>query len=382
MIYFDNAATTYPKPECVYTAVNECQRNYAVNAGRGTYRKARLASEIIQSTRTAIAKLVNISNANNVVLAPSATIAMNIVLNGLEYNANTTVYISPFEHNAVARPLKRLADMYGFSVEIIPFDGKTQDLDVDAMRNKFIVKHPDIVIANHISNVTGNILPIDIIFNISREYEAVNILDASQSLGLVPINLASQNIDFLIFAGHKNLYGNFGTGGFVYNSCVKLKTFLTGGTGSDSLNLDMPKTLPDLYEPASHDIVSISALNASLSWLNNIGLEKIYTHKRELTDYAVLKLSELSSVKQYVPENRENHIAIISISHSDYRPEELADILDNDFNIAVRSGYHCAPYVHNLIGTDDKGGTVRISIGYFNTKNDIDSLIDALRELN
>lgn len=382
MIYFDNAATTFPKPECVYTAVDECQRCFAVNAGRGTYKTARRASEVIQSTRVTLAKLVNISNENNVILSPSATVAMNIVLNGLEYNGNTTVYITPFEHNAVARPLKRLADIYGFSVEMIPFDSKTQGLDTDAMRNKFIVKHPDIVIVNHISNVTGTILPVDEIFNASREYGAVNILDASQSLGLVPIDLSSQKTDFLVFAGHKNLYGSFGAGGFIYNSNIKLKAFLTGGTGSDSLNLDMPEQLPDLYEPASHDIVAISALKASLSWINDTGINNIYTHKKELTDYAVQKLSELSSVTLYLPENSDNHIAIISLVHCDYRSEELADILDNDFDIAVRSGYHCAPYVHKLIGTDDKGGTVRISIGYFNTKNDIDSLISALEELD
>lgn len=382
MIYLDNAATTYPKPENVYAAVNECQRSFAVNAGRGTYKIARQASEVIHSTRVALAKLVNMSDEDNVILLPSATVAMNVVLNGLEYSANTTVYITPFEHNAVARPLKRLADIYGFRVEFLPFDGKTQKLDVDAMHNRFIVKHPDIVIANHISNVTGAILPVDEIFNASSEYGATNILDASQSLGLVPIDLSSQQIDFLVFAGHKNLYGNFGTGGFYYNSSVKLKPFLAGGTGSDSLNLDMPEQRPDLYEPASHDIVSISALNASLSWINSTGLKNIYAHKKELTEYAVHKLSELSSVTLYLPENAECHIAIISLTHSDYRPEELADILDHDFDIAVRSGYHCAPYVHSLIGTENSGGTVRISLGYYNNKDDIDSLVSALRELD
>lgn len=382
MIYFDNAATTYPKPECVYAAVDECQRNYGMNAGRGTYKTARKASEIIQSTRVALAKLVNISNENNVIISPSATVAMNIVLNGLDYNSNTTVYITPFEHNAVARPLKRLSDIYGFCIEILPFYGKTQKLDIKAMQNKFIVKHPDIVIVNHISNVTGYILPVNEIFNASKEYGAVNILDASQSLGLIPIDLTLQNTDFLVFAGHKNLYGNFGTGGFVYSSNIKLKTYLTGGTGSDSLNLDMPKQLPDLYEPASHDIISVSALNASLSWISNTGVKNIYDHIKKLTDYAIQKLKELSSVTLYLPESKDNHIAIISITHSNYHPEELADILDNDFDIAVRSGYHCAPYVHRLINTEDTMGTVRISIGYFNTKSDIDSLINALIELN
>lgn len=226
MIYLDNAATTFPKPECLYNAVNECMKSFAVNAGRGTYKVARQASEVIHSTRTALAKLVTISDENNVILSPSATIAMNIILNGLEYTANSTVYITPFEHNAVARPLKRLADIYGFSVEVIPFNGTTQKLDADAMHNRFIVKHPDVVIVNHISNVTGNILPIDEIFSASKEYGAVNILDASQSLGLLPIDLSVQKIDFLVFAGHKNLYGNIGTGGFIYNSSLKLNLFL------------------------------------------------------------------------------------------------------------------------------------------------------------
>ena len=381
MIYLDNAATTFPKPESVYSAVNECQRNFAVNAGRGTYRAARQASELIHDTRTALAELVNINNSDNVILSPSATAAMNIVLNGLEYNADTTVYITPFEHNAAARPLKRLADIYGFGIEMIPFDGITQKLDTDAMRNRFIVKHPDIVIVNHISNVTGTILPVDEIFNAAKEYGAVNILDASQSLGLVPIDLSEQKTDFLVFAGHKNLYGSFGTGGFIYNSSVRLKPFLTGGTGSDSLSLDMPEQLPDLYEPASHDIISIAALNASFSWIKDTGIKNIFARKKELTEYAVRKLSELSSVTLYLPENKDDHIAIISLTHSDYRPEELSDILDRDFDIAVRSGYHCAPYVHRLIGTERNGGTVRISMGYFNTKDDIDSLVSALREL-
>lgn len=382
MIYFDNAATTYPKPENVYDAVNECQRNFAVNAGRGTYKTARHASEVIRSVRVSLSNFLNTDNENNIILSSSATAAMNIVLNGLEYNANTTVYITPFEHNAVVRPLKRLADIYGFSVEIIPFDGKTQNLDADAMRNRFLIKHPDVVIVNHISNVTGCILPVDEMFNASKEYGAVNILDASQSLGLVPIDLSSQKIDFLVFAGHKNLYGSFGTGGFCYNSNVKLKPFFTGGTGSDSLNPDMPEQLPDFYEPSSHNIVSIAALNASLSWISGIGIKKIYAHKKELTNYAVKRLLELSSITLYLPKNPENHIAIISLTHSEYRPEELADILDNDFDIAVRSGYHCAPYIHKLIGTEDNGGTVRVSIGYFNTKDEIDSLIDALKELD
>lgn len=381
MIYLDNAATTFPKPECVYTAANDCMRNLAVNAGRGTYHSARKAAELITDTRMLLAELVSCKDTNDVIFAPSATIAMNMVLNGLNYSANTVVYVSPFEHNAVMRPLHQLSKQYGFSIEMLPFDSKTQELNAEKMHNQFIIKHPDLVILNHVSNVTGAILPINKIFSEAKQYDAVTVLDTAQSLGLIPICLKEQPIDFLVFAGHKNLYGSFGTGGFIKNSGNPLKVFITGGTGSDSLNLDMPKGFPDRYEPASHDITAIAALKASLEWIRQIGLNQIAEHKRMLTNYLVDRLNEIASIQLYLPDDCEHYTSIVSFTHSDYRPNELADILDSDFDIAVRSGYHCAPYVHDLIGTRALGGTIRVSVGYFNTTNDIDKLIQSLEEL-
>lgn len=381
MIYLDNAATTFPKPECVYAAADDCMRNLAVNAGRGTYRSARKAAELIADTRMLLAELVSCADPNNVIISPSATIAMNMVLNGLQYSANTVVYVSPFEHNAVMRPLHQLSKQYGFSIELLPFDSTTQELDAERMHNQFIIKHPDLVILNHVSNVTGTILPINEIFSEAKQYDAVTVLDTAQSLGLIPICLKKQPIDFLVFAGHKNLYGSFGSGGFIKASNIPLKTYIAGGTGSDSLNLDMPEGLPDRYEPASNDITAIAALKASLEWMRQIELAQIAEHKRMLTQYLVDRLSEIPSIQLYLPKKREHHISIVSFTHSDYRPNELADILDGDFDIAVRSGYHCAPYVHDLIGTRALGGTVRVSFGYFNTTNDIDMLIQALEEL-
>lgn len=381
MIYLDNAATTFPKPECVYTAADDCMRNIAVNAGRGTYHTARKAAELIADTRMLLAELVCCTEPHDVILAPSATIAMNMVLNGLNYTSNTVVYVSPFEHNAVTRPLYQLSKQYGFSIEQLPFDSKTQEFDVEKMHNQFIIKHPDLVVLNHVSNVTGAVLPINEIFSEAKQYDAVTVLDTAQSLGLIPICLKERQIDFLVFAGHKNLYGCFGSGGFIRNSKMPLKTYITGGTGSDSLNLDMPEGLPDRYEPASHDITAIAALKASLEWIRGIGLDQIAEHKRMLTQYLVDRLKVVPSIKLYLPEDCDHHISTVSFTHSDYRPNELADILDGDFDIAVRSGYHCAPYVHDLIGTRALGGTIRVSVGYFNTTNDIDILIQALEEL-
>lgn len=381
MIYLDNAATTFPKPEMVYRATDDAQHNYAVNAGRGSYRTAQRASELINDTRKRVSELANVQNENRVIFASSATVAMNQVLNGLTYTADTVVYISPFEHNAVVRPLYKLAEEYGFKINIIPFDAITQEPDYEKMKNSFVLQHPDIVILNHVSNVTGLISPVDVIFEESKKYNAVNILDASQSLGLIPVNLSTSETDFLVFAGHKNLYSHFGVGGFIYNSDIELKPYITGGTGSDSLNHKMPDTLPVKYEAASHNIIAIASLNASLKWLDDIGRENIYNHKKELSEYMIEKLSALKSLRLYLPEDRNRHISVVSFTHNQYRPEELAEILDNDFDIAVRCGYHCAPFVHKLIGTEDTNGTVRISTGYFNKKSDTDALVSALEEL-
>lgn len=380
MIYLDNAATTFPKPEQVYDVVDKVQRTLAVNAGRGSYKAAREASNIINDARKRIAELVKIQDESRVVITPSSTIAMNQILNGLRYFANTNVYISPFEHNAVVRPLYKISKEYGFSINLLPFDSKTQELDVQSMKNIFVVKHPDIVVLNHVSNVTGLILPIDEIFAESKKYNAVNVLDASQSMGMLPVE-ASSDIDFLVFAGHKNLYSNFGVGGFVYNSNTELVPVITGGTGSDSLNHNMPETMPVKYEAASHDVIAIASLNASLEWLMDIGVESVYNHKKQLTEYLIDGLSKIKSIKMYIPSDLSKHIAVVSITHRSYRPEELAEILDGDFDIAVRSGYHCAPFVHDLIGTKEGNGTVRISLGFFNDRSDVDALISALDEL-
>ena len=380
MIYLDNAATTFPKPEQVYAAADEAQRQYGVNAGRGSYRTARKANDTIKETRELIADLVRCPFSENVVFSPSATIALNQIINGLTYSSNTAVYVSPYEHNAVVRTLHRLSGMYGFTIRQLPVLSDTFEIDIDEMENRFAVVHPDYVFVNHVSNVTGYILPYKTIFSEYKKYNAVNILDTAQSLGVIDIAIDS-DMDFLAFAGHKNLYSNIGIGGFVYNSKIELKPFITGGTGSNSLDPEMPASLPAKYEAASPDIVAIASLNASLKWLRSVGVDEIYRHKKELTEYAVERLNKINRIKLLIPDHKEDHISVISFLHEDYAPNELAEILDMDFDIAVRSGYHCAPYVHKVISTEETLGTVRVGLGYFNTKDDIDRLAEALTEL-
>lgn len=381
MIYLDNAATTFPKPEYVYKAVDEAQRILAVNAGRGTYQASRNAAALLTSVREKLALLVGCSFSERVVLSPSATIAMNQIIHGLQWSKLSNVYVTPFEHNAVIRVLKQISDRYGFEIRLLPFDGVTQKLNETEMQNQFALYHPDVVFVNHISNVTGVILPVQKIFESAKQYCAVTVLDASQSLGLISCDIRQMPVDFLVFAGHKNLYGHIGIGGFIQCSQIKLNPFLAGGTGSDSLNPDMPEELPQRYEAGSHDILSAASLNASLDWLRDVKQNHICQHKKELTSYLIDELRNIRQIMLYLPEDTGQHISIVSLTHKEYLPHELAEILDMDYDIAVRSGYHCAPYVHRLIGTE-KGGTLRVSVGYFTEKSEIDKLVYALKELS
>ena len=379
MIYLDNAATTYPKPKMVWDTVDEVNRTCAVNAGRGGYTLARNAMNIIEETRNNLAKLVGLQEQEKIVFTPSVTIAINQILNGIRWENGDYVYVTPYEHNAVARTLKLLENKYNIEVIEIPIDRETLDIDIEAMKYLFSINPPKCICVNCISNVTGYILPVSKILKEAHKYNSINIIDTAQSLGLMDLDVRSMDVDFIVFAGHKSLYGPFGVGGFIYNSQYKLDEFIVGGTGTDSLNLSMPISLPGRYESSSPNIPAIAGLNAALIWRNS--QSDIITREKELSNYAVEKLKTLTKIKLYVPHNIENHIGIISFNLLGYKADEVGMILDQDFNICVRTGYHCAPFIHKWIQDEEYLGTVRISVGYFNTKSDIDKLILALEEL-
>ena len=377
MIYLDNAATTFPKPEEVYQAVDYTQRNMAVNVGRGSYKVASDAMKIVDETRYLMAELLGVENPNNVVFAPSATVAANQIIMGLEWDEYKTVYITPFEHNAIARPLHLMQERYNFEIVLLPFDSETQELDKEEAENLFLQNPPDYVFANHISNVTGAIIPIEEIAELAKQYNAVVVVDASQSAGLKSINMKKANIDYVVFAGHKNLYASWGIGGFVSASDTQLTTTLAGGTGSDSLNLNMASDLPMGFEIGSANIIAISSLNASLKWLKATGMSVIAEKKAKLMEYLIHRLRD-AGVKMYLPTH---HTSVLSFNVDGYSANDVGTILNEEYDVAVRTGYHCAPYIHDLIDSHPYGGTVRVSVGYFNTKEDIDLLLDGIRSL-
>lgn len=378
MIYLDNAATTYPKPESVYVALDNANRNLAINSGRGSYRIARETTKLIDETKSKIMNLVNAPSGSCVVFTPSITIALNEILNGITWSHGCNVYVSPFEHNAVARTINLIAKRQNINVIELPVVNETLEIDLENMKYMFSKNQPICVCCTHISNVTGYILPVEKIFETAKQYCAITILDTAQSMGLIEIDSKKMNADFIAFAGHKSLYGPFGIGGFIDIGNIPLNEFIVGGTGSDSLNLDMPSRLPDRYESSSPNIVAIAGLKAALEEYNP---SDIFAHEKELTKYLVERLSDIEDVILYIPPE-DKHIGVVSFNLKDYKAEDLGMILDADFDIAVRTGYHCAPYIHKLLKDDGNTGTVRVGLGRFNTSEDVDALITAIEELN
>lgn len=377
MIYLDNAATTFPKPERVYTALETANRELSFNAGRGSYKAARAASAIIDDTKNRLLSLFHATGYADIVFTPSVTHALNQVLNGLDLTGNSVIYVSPYEHNAVARTVYQLSVNSGASVKMLPL---TKDLQIDLEKAKyqFSINSPSVVILNALSNVTGYILPVAEIFLMAREYGAITVLDAAQAAGLIDLDMPALNADVLCFAGHKTLMGPFGIGGFLIKHGITLKKVLTGGTGSASLTLDMPEEAPGRYEASSTNVVAIAGLNASLKGLD------INEHRktlRELTEYLLEALNGIPSVNLMGTFDTGKTLGIVSFVVEGYQSDEVGIILDDEYDIAVRTGYHCAPYIHDYLGDKPYHGTIRIGIGQFNTKEDIDALISAIKSL-
>lgn len=383
MKYFDNAATTYPKPECVYGRMNEINRSLAVNTGRGAYRAAREATEIVDRLRNKLLTLVKGRDCYDVILTPSATIALNEIIGGMEWSADDMVYVSPFEHNAVMRPLYLAQKKYKFQILEMAFDSENGQIDFEKTEFSFLTNPPTKLFMTHMSNVTGYILPIEKIAKSAKEYDCEIVVDASQSLGLLELNLRNSNFDYIAFAGHKNLYGPFGCGGFFIKKGNVLNAFLAGGTGTDSLNLEMPKEGCSRYEPASQNIVALAGLEVALD--ETIEYEnEFYVNEKHLTDRLVSGLKKVRGVKLYIPgtnEKEDTHIGVVAFNVRGYKASEVGLILDEDFDIAVRTGYHCAPLIHRHLKDEDSAGVVRASVGRYTTESDVEALIEAVKEL-
>ena len=373
MIYLDNAATTYPKPEEVYKALDYANRNLAFNAGRGSYKESKKVSDMIFETKQLLADFTGCSY-DQISFESSATEALNLIINGINWSEGDTVYVSPFEHNSIIRPLYYVKEKVNINIEVIPFDKKTWSVDFEALENLFAMNRPKAVFLSHISNVTGFILPYLDIFKQFKKYNAITVLDSSQAFGTIRGKI--KYTDFLVFAGHKSLYASFGVAGFINFDNLHLEIVKSGGNGADSLNHRMPEMGGSRYEAGSINSVAIVGLNASLRWLVK---HDIYKHEKELTNYLIENLEQLEKISLYLPEKKDDIVGIISFNVNGYNPSDVASILSEEYDICVRSGYHCSPFVHNFIDTEKMLGTVRVSVSFFTKKEEIDLLIEALR---
>lgn len=379
MAYFDNAATTYPKPECVYRAMDEFYRRFGGNAGRGNYALSQSAASLIAETRVRIQNLLHCP-AKNVIFTPSATIALNMVLQGLLRNSLSvhTVYISPFEHNAVTRVLHFLKQVSNIEIKTLTVDSALK-YDLERIRYQFDGCKPDMVIISHASNVTGQIAPVKEIFTLAKAYKAMTVLDMAQTAGLVDINIGSELYDFAVFAGHKTLYGPTGLSGFVMNPMVDLPPVLFGGTGFDSANQDMPASIPERYEMGTLNISGVAGLHAALGWIQEIGIDNLWKVESNHRSRLLRLLKNYDFIRIIDCDEDELHAGIVS-GLVDGISSDSAGGVFAERGIAVRTGLQCAPLAHQTLGTFPSG-TIRFSTGYFTTDDDFSELESALDDI-
>ena len=374
--YFDNAATTFPKPECVYQAMDTFQRTCGVSLGRGQHRLSSRASQIADETRELLLKLFHCSN-KEVVFTNTATEALNLILNGIAIPKGANVYISPFEHNAVTRVLHHLQKKAGFQMIPLKVHPESFVYDLSSIEMKFQADKPFCVITSHASNVVGAIAPIRDLFSVAKKYDAITIADMCQTAGLIDTDISSTIYDYIVFAGHKTLYGPLGISGLIGTDLSKFPPLIYGGTGIASAEQDMPKESPVRFEAGSHNTTAIAGLHASLNWLLDTGIEQVYAKESENHQKLLKVLDQFDSIRYFNPQKS---VGVVSCLFEGYSSDEIGQVLSEQ-NIAFRSGLQCAPYAHQFIGTFPSG-TVRFSAGYFNTDEDFELLFHALKYIH
>jgi len=377
MIYLDNAATSWPKPESVYKMMDEFLREKAGNPGRGSHSMAVAAQEVIEETRLLIVRLINAPEKERIIFTLNCTDALNLGLKGL-LKPGDHVITSCMEHNSVARPLRKLEQQGVKITRLLPSPEKGFISPRDLQ--KAITKETKLVVVIHASNVNGVIQPIEEYGEIARKRGLILMVDAAQTAGNFPIDVQASNIDLLAFSGHKGLLGPPGTGVLYVGERVNLDSLREGGTGSYSELEEQPFTLPYRYESGTLNSVGISGLGAGVKYIFSEGLERIRGYEQYLTRRLIEGLSDIPGLTLYKAEDSSNQAPIISFNIEGNEPGEVGAILDQAFDIKVRTGLHCAPAAHKTLGTYPLG-TIRLSPGYFNTVEDIDLTLEALEKI-
>ncbi len=380
VVYFDNAATSYPKPEGVIRAMERFSREVGASPGRSAHRLALEAGRIVFETREKISALFGLKNSSRVVLGMNATEGLNQGLMGL-LRPGDHVITSPLEHNSVMRPL-RFLEKEGLQITILPCatEGFLEPLDAQ----KAIRKNTKMVILNHGSNVVGTLQPLAEFGETCRKHGILFLVDAAQSAGAFPIDIEGDKIDLLAFTGHKALFGPQGTGGLIIGDRVREEEMIPmkrGGTGSRSALEEQPDFLPDLCESGTPNTVGLAGLSAGLDFIFGEELEKIREHERTLTGRLLEGLRSTRGIRIYGPQNAEKQLSTVSFNIEGISPSEAGLRLDEEYGILCRVGLHCSPASHRTLGTFPEG-TVRFSMGYFNTPEEVDLAVQAVSQLS
>ncbi len=376
MIYLDNAATTWPKPETVYQAMDDFIRNKAANPGRAAHQMAKEAGELVFTTRNLLADFFNAKSSQEIIFTASATEALNLAIKGFLKSGDHVITTS-LEHNSVLRPLKEL-ESQGVELSIIEVDAA--DGITSATIKENLQSNTTLVAITHASNVTGVLSPIKKIGELLAEKEVKLLVDAAQTAGLYPIDVQQMKIDMLSFPGHKGLFGPAGIGGLYLSEDVDLKPLISGGTGSYSEELYQPQIRPDRYESGTANTSGIAGLKAGLEFIIKEGRERIKQHESKLLAYLIEELTQLEEVTLFGPLIAKEQAPVISLNFGDESSGEIGYILDKAFDVAVRTGLHCAPLVHESLNAKQQG-TVRLSPGYFNTEAEIKEVISILNKI-
>lgn len=376
MIYLDNAATTYPKPEVVYEAVLNQMKNFGANPGRSGHKLAIEAGRSIFNARELVSKLFNINNPMQIIFTSNATEALNLAIKGV-LSPGDHVITTSMEHNSVMRPIKTM-ERAGVENTIVQCNenGILDPLEV----KKAIKDNTKLIVMTHASNVTGTLLPIEEVGKIAKEENILFLVDAAQTAGVYRIDVDKFNIDLLALPGHKGLYGPQGTGILYIREGLNVMHFKEGGTGSKSEELTQPEIIPDRYESGTPNTPGVAGLAKGVEFLMETGIDNIRRHEEELTQHFIDGLKVIPQVKIYGPQDATKQAAVVSINIGEEDSSEIGYILDKVFNIAVRPGLHCSPMAHKTVGSFEQG-TVRFSMGYFNKKDDIDAAIIAIKSI-
>jgi len=378
MIYFDNGATTFPKPEAVQKAVNDLIKGYSANPGRSGHTLSMKAAEAVYKCRENLKIFLNVPDIENIIFTQNCTAALNTVIKGI-LRENDHVVISCLEHNSVVRPieaLRRIGVTYSIANVYVNDNNKT----LNSFRES-INPQTRLVVCTHASNVFGIMLPVARISALCHQYDIPLCLDAAQTAGVVPIDVVNMGIDYLCAPGHKGLYGPMGTGIIIINNTVIPDSLMEGGTGSVSNLRQQPDIMPDKLESGTLNVPGIVGLNAGIDFIKKKGIDNIFSHEMKLIQHLYDSLAKMHKVNLFTEKpDRENFVPLLSFSVTGYNSEDIAHMLNQKYKIAVRAGLHCAPLAHEYMNTIDEG-TVRVCPSIFNNIYQINILSQAIKEV-